>query len=274
MKLILNPSDLARMRCGLVHGACFGGGSKSQAVNTSAQSYYDSRQTNQTDNHAVSDSNNVSEWLSNVGNTSTTVEANRSYSTQDSGNTWSQESTAVTDSGNTSSTWWQANSDSHAVANSGNTSSQLTRNTSTADSGNVSDTGNVFDSRSTVTNYTGTDGGAVTIAGFNSQLLQALGDSNNATVRSLATLGANVGNSSADLAMASQANSMQLSSHMLDLTGELIDRLATGASVTTAAQTAMVKSTAGAASDSTKQMQKMAYIAGGVLVLAIVLKGK
>lgn len=255
----------------------------------------------------------LQQWLSqittsltntNSGNTSTADSHNLSStntntstsSTSDSGNTsaqWWQAnsdsrnlSSNTSDSGNTSSQWWQANSDSHEVANSGNTSSEVT--TTTSDSGNsfaqwlssltttTSNSGNTSvtdarnlassttDSRSTVVNYTGTDGG-----------LGRITDMLKHSFDGLAGYGAGVGREAAELAALSQANSLTLSTHMLDLTGDLIGRLTTGAALSTAAQVDAVRSTAASA---TKQSQvsgdssiKAAWIAGVLALMAVIL---
>lgn len=277
-----------------------GGGGKSESHTSSSadQTYNTTDYVTNTTTNVQRDSGNttsLAQWLSTVTNAETT-----NNTATDSNNTTilATDSHAVSDSGNTSTSanWWQANSDSHAVANSGNTSAALTdsNNTSnltqwlssltTSNSGNTTTTdGRSFantDSHtltdsgnsSTVVNYTGLDGGAGLIAQTNAQLLGAMSDSNLKSLQSLVTLGANVGNRAADMAALSQSNSLTLSNHMLDLTGELIDRIATGAGTTAAAQTAMVQSTAGQAGKVSSDMRGMVFTVAGLVLAAIVLK--
>lgn len=201
----------------------FGGSSSSNTKSTSQQNYTDARSVSSVDSHAVTDSGNTStsnsnsltNWLSNVGNTST------------------------------------------SASNVGNTSTTST--TTASNSGN--------------TTIIGTDGGSVHIADMQAQLMQAVGEQNLDAVKAIAGLGSAVGGAATDLAALSQSNSMQLSTHMLDLTGELIDKMATGSSSAIAAQSAMVQAGAASAGVSTQAgIQKIVLIVGAVLSVALILK--
>ena len=212
--------------------------------------------------------------------------ASTTNSSSSTNNLTTADSHNVADSGNTSASWWQANSDSHAVANSGNTSTSLsdTGNTSSfmqwltslSDSGNTTDTHAVSNSGNSQSSfsYTGTDGGIGHIADVAGQGLQAQAEAGLGTVQALAQWGQHLGDQSAYLAGVTAQNSMLASSHMLDLTGELIDRIATGAAVTANAQTAAVQATSQAAgqaaSDASGTAIKAAWIAGGLALLAAV----
>ena len=261
----------------------FGGSSKSANTSTSSQAYYDSRQAVQNDSHDTSNSGNTSwrQQLSDVGNTSNTS------TVSNSGNTW-KSSTAdnrVTDSGNTSNSGNTSASwaDTRNTSNSGNTSASWTdsRTTANHDSHALTDSGNTWASstdshnQQTTVNWTGTDGGSTKIAEFQAQLMGAVGEQNRDAVKTLARMGAGIGGNAYELAALSQANSMQFSTHMLDMTGELIDRLATGTGATLSAQSAISAATsmqAGASATSAAGMQKMILIGGGLLLAVLILK--
>ena len=310
MTIIFNPQHLARLRfCGSASAQFFGGGggkSESHTSSSANQTYNTTDFVTNTTQNTQRDSGNTTSnwWQTNKDSHDVNNRISSNTALTDSGNTtanWTDShavanSGNTSDSGNTSANWWQANSDSHAVANSGNTSTALkdSGNTSTltqwlsslttSNSGNTTNTdGRSFASTdshtltdsgnsSTVVNYTGLDGGAGLIAQTNAQLLGAMSDSNLKSLQSLVTLGANVGNKAADMAALSQSNSLTLSNHMLDLTGELIDRIATGAGTTAAAQTAMVQSTAGQAGKVSSDMRGMVFTVAGLVLAAIVLK--
>jgi len=155
--------------------------------------------------------------------------------------------------------------DSHDVTDSGNSSW----------SQNLSNSGNTTTNSSTT--IIGTDGGSVRIAELQSQLLGAMSGDNIDAVKTLARMGSGIGDSAYELAAQTSANSMALSTHMLDLTGELIDKLATGTGNAVAENAAVAQSmtaSATAAASSGAQMQRVMLIGGAVLIALIVLKGK
>ena len=244
---------------GLVDGIFGGGGGSSSATtSTSQQAYNDSRAVTSNDSHAVTDSGNTTNSMSSVS--SWLQQLSDSGNTTNSTSLSSIDSHALTDSGNTSSfaQWLQT------LTNSGNTSTTNSTSLSTADTHAVSSSGN------TSIIYTGTDGGAGKIAEMQAQLLGAASADQLGTVRALAGLGASVGEQAYSLARVTAANSMQASSHMLDLTGELIDKIGGGAQVTAAAQVAAAQNNTSAADAQSKAMVKAAWITGGVmLVLAL-----
>lgn len=244
---ILNPQAVQRMRAG-TDVQFFGGGSSSDTRSTTQQTYSDQRV-------AVQGGQGQSGGMFN--------RAQDDHST----------TASLSDVGNQFTQWLQSSSnaysstDSHAVSDSGNSTN----------SGNTSTTLNNADSHNTqsVINYTGTDGGSVQIAQLQAQLMGAVGANNLDVVRTVAGLGAQVGGAATDLAALSQANSMQLSTHMLDLTGELIDKLATGTGSAVAAQSAISQATAQQASASAAAaggMQKTLLIGAGLLAAALILK--
>ena len=246
MKLITNPRDRERWCAeGSASAQFFGGSSKSSSSTNSTQNYTDARQAIQNDSHDVSNSGNSS-WfqsLSDIGNTSYSSNYSSRTSNVDSGNT------SIVDSRSTSTT----NTDA--------------RNLSNTNSGNTS----------SVINYTGTDGGSVRIAELQSQLMGAMSENNIDAVKTLARMGSGIGDSAYELAAQTSANSMALSTHMLDLTGELIDKLATGTGNAVAENAAVAQSmtaSATAAASSGAQMQRVMLIGGAVLLALIVLKGK
>lgn len=280
------------MRSGAGDRVFFGGSSDQQQTTDQSQIYTDSRSATQNSWQTRTDTTNTADSHDTTGSFNTSSLSNWLSSTTNS--------QTNTNSGNTSAQWWQANNDSHATTNSGNTSkavtntttdsgntssltqwlSSLTNNTSNSGNTTVTDGRNLAstttDSRSTVINYTGLDGGVGTIAAMVAQSLGAVADSNATSVRELARYGAAVGDNAADLAAMSQANSMRLSTHMLDLTGDLIGRMATGAALSTAAQVDVVRTTAARATEQNKASDestiKAAWIAGGLAVLAVLMR--
>lgn len=131
------------------------------------------------------------------------------------------------DSGNNSG---NTNRTSFDVIDSSTRSSSVD-NRSTVDSRN----------QSTV-NYTGTDGGAVKIAQFNSALLEAVSSNQGDTVKTLAQMGArgitDQARAATDLFATSSTEAGKAWGHTIDKSSELIDRLLTTAQGTiTGAQT-------------------------------------
>ena len=97
-------------------------------------------------------------------------------------------------------------------------------------------------SNRSVSNWTGTDGGSVQIAGFNSQLLRSVSENQGDTVRLLAAMGADGISKQAaaatNLFATGSAEAGKAWGHTVDKSSELIDRLLTSASATvTGAQT-------------------------------------
>lgn len=93
-----------------------------------------------------------------------------------------------------------------------------------------------------VHNYTGTDGGAVDIAKFNANLLQAVSENQGETVRALAQMGTkgitDQAQAATNLFATGSAEAGRAWGHTVDKSSELIDRLLTSASATvTGAQT-------------------------------------
>jgi hypothetical protein len=183
------------------------------------------------------------------------------------------------DSHNTSNAWTSntdlTSSDSHAVSDSGNTSAAWS--SSNSNSGNTSTTSTDSHNSSTTTNVTqiGTDQGAVQMAAMQTQLLGAVSEQSFDAVKAVAGLGASVGGSATDLAALSIQNAMQSSTHMLDLSSELIDKLATGTGSAIAMQSAASQDTANQAQATMAQtslLQKTLVIAGAVVLAVLLLK--
>ena len=259
-------SILSSLTGGLFGGGSGNSGSSSQSTSTSQQAYNDSRSVVSNDSHDVSSTNsnntsnsltNFNEWLSQVSNSLTNT---------NSGNT------SISDSGNTSSfTQWLSSLTTNN-SNSGNTSITDGRSTSTTysstDSRDQSNSGN------TTINWTGTDAGALQLAQLQSQLLGAISGENVDALTALTRLGAGVGDNAYNLAAMASQNSMAASSHMLDLTGELIDKLATGTGNAVAENAAIAQATASQANalGSTASTQRLLLIGAAVLAGLIVLK--
>lgn len=242
----------------------FGGSSKSNTSSSSSQQYADNRSVvnTSTDSHDYTDGS--------TNNTSYAVDNSLRYA--DSGNV--DNSSRVSNSGNTS--WLQA------LTNSGNTSNSASYSDSRSWMQSLSDSGNTADSHDTdysvinsgassdnhavtVTN-TGTD--AARIVELQSQLMQAMGEQNSDSLRTLAAFGMRANDNAADLIGQTSANAMRSSSHMLDVAGDLMTKAAGATNAGIGA--------AMAASDQTKQSaamsQKTMLIAGALVVVVLLLK--
>jgi hypothetical protein len=142
------------------------------------------------------------------------------------------------------------------------------RSYTTADSHAMTDSGN------TTINWTGTDGGALQLAQLHGQLT-ALQEQHNADAfAGLLGTGASMFDQLNRMATVSQANSMAMSTHMLDLTGELIDKVATGtqsmfanSSAAAQAATAATVSQTSQASATSKQLMLIGLAVVGLALL-------
>lgn len=152
-------------------------------------------------------------------------------------------------------------------------------NTTSTDSHNYVDSSatSYSDDHSSVINWTGTDTGAVHMADLMANLAGAQTSAATEAQQIMAGLAGHVGDQSAHLAEVSGANAMLLSEHMLNLTGELIDKVSTGTESLVASQ-----NSAGAAAASIVQagaqqsagVQKTLVIAACAIAAALVLAGK
>ena len=106
--------------------------------------------------------------------------------------------------------------------------------------------------------------------------MHAAGEQNIDAVLALAKMGTNIGGNFAELASQSAQNSRSVSEHMLDITGDLIGKLSSGAATGAAASSLLAASGAAvnATNAQTKQDQTMRYalIGGGLLLALAVLK--
>lgn len=127
--------------------------------------------------------------------------------------------------------------------------------------------------------YTGTDGGSVDIARFNAQLLQALGENQGETVKTLSKMGADgvsrQAQSATDLFALASNNASKSWTHTLDKSGELIDKLLSSAQGTiTGAQTVARDAISSYQPTDNKNADtfKYAAIAGAVVVAFLLFK--
>ena len=138
---------------------------------------------------------------------------------------------------------------------------------------------NTDSSNRSVNNWTGTDGGAVQIAGFNSQLLQAVSANQGDTVRLLAAMGADGISKQAEAATnlftAGSHDATAAWGHTVDASASLIDKLLSTARGTIAGANG-VASLAVSSFQPTANKQadafKYAAIAAGVLIAMKALK--
>lgn len=128
-------------------------------------------------------------------------------------------------------------------------------------------------SNRSVINNTGTDGGSVEIARFNSQLLQSVSENQGDTVRLLAAMGADgisrQAEAATDLFATAAENSSASWTHTIDKSADLIDRLLKTAQGTIAGANAVAtKAVDSFTPTANKQADafKWAAIAAGVLI--------
>ena len=209
--------------------ALFGGGDK-----TTQQSTATTNTTNQFDNRNV------------LGNGATQVGAYGSLATNSNNRTTNSfdirdSSSHLSNSNNTSSLSFLDDSSHFSNSNNtSNTTSSLSFSDASsryANSGNTSNLSFSDDSRHNSGNtssysFTGTDGGAVNIARFNSQLLQAVGENQGDTVRLLAQMGADgISKQSAaatNLFTTGSAEAGKAWGHTVDKAGAVLEGLMNG----------------------------------------------
>lgn len=276
--MIKSPQALRRWA---VHGNrhYIGGDSDSATTSTNQTTYNDNRNVTSNDfrNYSVTDASRQDYSFSNSDSHDMAFTDGRSWSDShnlsDIGNTWAYDGSSrswadshnLSDIGNT----WAYDGSSRTTNNSSSNANSWNWSSSNSNSGNTS-TSNSSSYNSTVTN-TGTD--AARIVELQGQMMSHMADEQLGSVRALAQLGADVSNNGRDLAMFSAKNSALASEHMLDITGDIINKLA-GASASGAAMSATLAQ-AGASTAATaagdKQM-RMTLIGAAVLVALVALR--
>lgn len=233
----------------------FGSSNKSSSSATTTSSA-----TNQADNRVV------------LGNDAVQVGAGGFYSSASNSNNSSLTEFLVNDS--SSRDYSTSNNTEFRVDDS--SSRDYSTSTSSSTSFQVDDSS----SRDYSTHYTGTDGGAVQIAGFNSQLLKSISENQGDTVKFLAQMGADgiskQAGAATDLFATSSTAAGAAWGHTIDKSGELIDKLLMTAQGTVAGANAVASQAVASFTPTANKNAdtfKYAAIAAALLIAYKVFKG-
>lgn len=225
-------------------------------MGSSAQSTETKSQTSQADNRVVLGNNATQLGMGAQSNSNNTTKNDTSFQVNDS---------SVHDLSTHNSNSFQVNDSSvHDLS---------THNAFTDNSAHDSSTHSNY-------SFTGTDGGAVQIAGFNSQLLKSMSQNQGDTVQFLAQMGADgiakQAGAATDLFATSSTNATAAWGHTVDASATLIDHLLSTAQGTVAGANAVASQAVASftpTANKNADTMKYAAIAAAVLVAMKLFKG-